>query len=361
MKILLWPTMYFPNIGGLEKMVHSLALALLRKGHEVLVISNSEKTETFSIDAIPIFTFPFIDALFKYRLLSIRQILKEISHLFHTFSPDVVNIHGWFECFSFYQTRILEKSSIPVCLTVHGLLEQKHYQTENCLKLWHRAQAVSAVSHAVVPSEPHPCIQTIYNGLPIPKTPLAPLPRNRLLLVGRLTEEKCFHIAFHAFKLLLNRYPDLQLTLIGDGPEYEALSKLKQSLNLSIDMPGFILPHAVQDFIDRSTLILIPSSYESFSLVALEAALRGRPVVASRVLGLKEVVEDQKTGLLVEPQNPEALATAIDTLLSHPLQMEQMGKNALQRASSLFSIETTANNYLSLYEQASHLHHHSRP
>lgn len=360
MKILLWPTMYFPNIGGLEKMVHSLALALHHKGHEVLVISNSETTASFSIEQITVFTFPFINALFQYRLASIGQILKELSQLFDMFSPDVVNIHGWFECFSFYQTRILEKRSVPVCLTVHGLLEQKHYQTENCLKLWRRAQAVSTVSCAIIPSEPHPFLQTIYNGLPLSKTPLQPLPKNRLLLVGRLTEEKCFPIAFHAYKLLLARHPDLQLTLLGDGPDYKALFQLKASLSLSMDMPGFIPPHAIESFIDQSTLILIPSSYESFSLVALEAALRRRPVVASRVLGLKEVVEDQKTGLLVEPQNPEALARGVDTLLSDPLLMEQMGENALQRASRLFNIETTANNYLSMYEQASHLDHHSR-
>ena len=120
-------------------------------------------------------------------------------------------------------------------------------------------------------------------------------------------------------------------------------------------MPGFVPPKKVEDFIDQSTLVLIPSSYESFSLVALEAALRGRPVVASRVSGLKEVIEDQKTGLLVEPQNPPVLAAAIDTLLSHPLQMEQMGKAAFERASRLFNIETTTTNYLKMYEQSANL------
>ena len=126
-------------------------------------------------------------------------------------------------------------------------------------------------------------------------------------------------------------------------------------------MPGFISPHDVHDFFDRSTLVIIPSSYESFSLVALEAALRGRPVVASGVLGLKEVVEDGKTGLLVEPENPSALAAAIHTLLSNPLQMEQMGKAAFERASHLFNIETTTNNYLRMYERSANLCNHSRP
>ncbi len=342
-------------------MVHSLATALQGQGHELLVISNSEKKGEFSIEGIPVFTFPFINPLFSYRLPEIGKILAKVSELLDTFSPDIVNVHGWFECFSFYQSRIFQKHPVPVCLTIHGLLEQKHYQTENCQKLWRRAQAVNTVSDAVVPPETHPSLQTIYNGLPLSEKPLQPLPKNRLLLVGRLTEEKCFHIAFHSLKLLLPKYPDLQLTLIGDGPDYKTLSLLKQSLDLPIDMPGFIPPHEVQNFIDRSTLILVPSSYESFSLVALEAALRGRPVIASRVFGLKEVIEDQKTGLLVDPQNPNALAAAIDTLLSNPTQMEQMGKVAFERASRLFTIETTTTHYLRMYEQAARLCYHPCP
>lgn len=360
MKILLWPTLYFPNIGGLEKMVHLLACALRDKGHDILILSNANKKDTFEIDGISVVTFPFISALIKYKLPLVRQILREITDLINTFSPDLVNIHGWYESFSFYQIRILEKQSLPLCITLHGLLEQKHYQTENCLKLWHRAQAISTVSHALEKPAPHPFFQTIYNGLPLSQKPLQPLMKNRLLLIGRLTEEKCFHIAFRALELLLPDHPELKLTLIGDGPDYEMLHELKQSLNLPIEMLGFVHPHLVQDFIDKSTLVLVPSSYESFSLVALEAALRGRPVIASRVLGLKEVVADRETGILIEPQNVKELAKAIDTLLSSPVQMEQMGKAAFERASQLFTIENTVNHYLKMYEQATHLYHHSR-
>lgn len=339
-------------------MVHSLALSLQSRGHEILVVCNAKTRETFAIEGIPVATFPLIDALFGYHLPSIRENLFQISALIREFSPSVIHIHGWFECFSFFQIRILEKWKLPVCITLHGLLEQAHYRTENCMKLWKRAQAISIVSHSLAAPEPHPFTQTIYNGLPIPKTALHPLPRNRLLLIGRLTTEKCFHIPFLALQRLLPKYPDLKLTLVGDGPEYEMLFKLKESLGLPIEMLGCAPPDTVQDFLDEATLVLVPSSYESFSLVALESALRARPVIASRVLGLREVVDDQKTGLLVEPGDPNALAAAIDTLLSDPLRMEEMGKAAFERASRLFNIETTTNQYLRMYEQATYLCHH---
>jgi glycosyltransferase involved in cell wall biosynthesis len=148
------------------------------------------------------------------------------------------------------------------------------------------------------------------------------------------------------------------MTLLGDGPEYKHLLDLKESFNLPIQMPGFVQPHEVTKFIDESTMVLVPSSYESFCLAAVEAAFRGRPVVASRVMALKEVIEEGKTGLLVDPQDPRQLADAIETLLLNPDRMEQMGKEALQRANNLFHIDITVNKYLSMYEQATHLCYH---
>jgi glycogen synthase len=352
MKILLWSTLYYPNIGGLEKMVHTLALALRDKGHDVQVICDGKKNDAFFIEGIPVRSFPFTSALFNYRLPIIRQILCEISDLIDGFSPDVIHIHGWYECYSFYQSRILEKKTTAVCMTLHGLLEQLHYDTDNCKKVWQRAQAVSAVSKAITPDKDHTYLQTIHNGLPLSKSPLKPLPKNRLLLIGRLTEEKCYSVAFRALKILLETHPDVEMTLVGDGPDYQMLLELKTSLNLPIRMEGFVEPSLVEEYIDRASLILVPSSYESFSLAALEAALRARPVVASSVLGLKEVIEDQKTGILVEPNNPHTLAKAASSLLSNPSLMEEMGKAAYERACELFTLEVTVTKYLKMYEKA---------
>lgn len=340
-------------------MVHNLAVSLRNQGHEIIVLTNANKSSRLVIDEISIYTFPFISSLFNYQLSHIGIILSEVNEIFNHFSPDIVNIHGWFEPFSFYQSRVIEKKNIPVCLTIHGLLEQDHYLTENCLKVWNRAQAINTVSHALPQLIPHPCFQVIYNGLPISKKTLCPLPKQRLLMVGRLTDEKCFHIAFYALKSLLLKYPNLELTLVGNGPNYQDLWTLKESLNLPVKMPGFVPLEEVQDYIDQSTLVLVPSSYESFSLVALEAAFRARPVIASRVFGLKEVIEDQKTGILVEPKNTKKLAKAIDNLLSDPLKMELLGKNAFIRASHLFTIENTTNNYLRMYDQAVDLYNYS--
>ncbi len=364
MNIILWPTYYLPNIGGLEVMTHNLALALKAKGHNVLVIANhvgSLEVNEFVIDGIKVIELPFKEALIYQKLLLIKNIFVKLNHIFDEFKPDVVNVHGWFEIFCFYQTRMLEKRKIAVCITIHGLIEQGHYQTQACLKLWSMAGCVCTVSDALIPSLAEygfidqKC-RTVYNGLPIPQS--APLPLSvappRLLMVGRLTEEKCFGIAFEAVHLLREKYPALKLTLVGGGVEYETLWQLKTSLGLhdAIEMVGSVHPSEVEAYIDAASVILVPSRYESFCLVALQAALRGRPVIASEVYGLKEVVAHEKTGLLIPPQDVALWAAAIDSLLSAPHCMQAMGEAAYQRAIDLFSIETTVTQYVSMYQEA---------
>ena len=358
MKILLWPTHYLPYIGGLEVMVHSLALQLKKQGHEVLVIANAEEYAEFFIEEIKVYTFPFIKALGVYNLILIKKTLDKIHEIFDSFLPDIVNVHGWFECFCFYQTRILSKKKIPLCITIHGLLEQKYYQTEACVKLWSMAGGINTVSNALIHSLKqqqcsHSSIRVIYNGLSPSSHPIAPLQchPSQLLMVGRLTEEKCFDVAFHALKILIKNRSDIKLRLVGGGFLYQDLLRLKEELGLDpwIEMTDYVPPYKVRQYIDEASLILVPSYYESFCLVALEAALRSRPVVASSVYGLKEVIEHEKTGLLIEPKNPLLLAETIEKLLSSPQKMVEMGDAARQRALELFSIETTAKNYLEMY------------
>ncbi|MDF2530067.1 MAG: putative glycosyltransferase, group 1 [Gammaproteobacteria bacterium] len=362
MKIILWPTSYLPSIGGLEVMTHSLATQLLKNGHEVLVIANntnSEECKEFTLEGIRVFLFPFITSLLDKKLLNIKKIMSKIRQIFDDFEPDLVNVHGWFECFSFYQVRILENSNIPVCITIHGLLEQNHYQTDACLKLWSMANAVNTVSQVLIESLSqqgfhHPALKTIYNGLSIPQEPIQPLGLHphTLVMVGRLSSEKCFDIAFYAVKNLIRKYPDIKLILVGGGGQFNELSRLKNELGLDqhIEMTDFVKPHEVQSYIDRADLVLVPSYYESFCLVALQAAIRGRPVIASNVYGLKEVVEHNQTGLLIEAKNPQALSEAVDQLLSNPQRMQEMGKASYIRATHQFTIENTTHQYLKMYE-----------
>src|SRR4029077_14295619 len=174
----------------------------------------------------------------------------------------------------------------------------------------------------------------------------------RLLCLGRLVAEKGFDLALEAFATVLDRFPNARLVIGGDGPEREKLQHQAITLGLvdSVEFAGRIPPEEVAHFIDEATLVLIPSRLEGFGLVALEAALMARPVVAARVGGLPEVVLHQKTGLLVEHEDHEDLAEAITLLLDHPRTATMFGEAAQRRAKEVFSFERYVAAYDDLYQ-----------
>ena len=107
----------------------------------------------------------------------------------------------------------------------------------------------------------------------------------------------------------------------------------------------------VPAFLGRTGVFVLPSRSEGLGLVAVEAMAAGRPVVASCTGGLPEVVVDGETGLLVEPEDPVALARAIRMLLADPDRAARMGAAGRQRVRERFSAERMARETAALYEE----------
>jgi glycosyltransferase involved in cell wall biosynthesis len=108
------------------------------------------------------------------------------------------------------------------------------------------------------------------------------------------------------------------------------------------DVPSFL--HALDAF-------AFASRSEGFGQVVIEAMAAGKPVVASRIPPLTEIVLDKETGLLVEPDDPQAFADAITWLCSHPAEARAMGQRGQERVSQQFSAEVMAVKTLSLYQR----------
>jgi glycogen(starch) synthase len=165
--------------------------------------------------------------------------------------------------------------------------------------------------------------------------------------------DKGFDLALQALALLKERFPHARVIIVGDGPERSALQRQAAELRVDncVEFVSWVAPDAVPEWINRATLVLMPSRGEGLPLVALEAAMMARPVVGMRVGGLAEVVLHQQTGLLVDSGDVTALANAIAFLLDHPDRAARMGQAARHRAREVFSFERHVDAYEALYRR----------
>jgi len=144
--------------------------------------------------------------------------------------------------------------------------------------------------------------------------------------------------------------PPWQWLLVGDGPARDRLRSLAEELGL----PGQVMFAGMRDdvasVLPMMDIFVCPSLYEGFGIAIVEAMAAGRPVVASAVGGIPEIVVHEDTGLLVPPGDAAALAGALATLLNHPEQARAMGARGLARAREKFSIDTAVQQHQQLYE-----------
>lgn len=144
-----------------------------------------------------------------------------------------------------------------------------------------------------------------------------------------------------------------RLTVVGDGPQLEALRALARDLGVAERVTFTGLRDDVNALLLRCDAFVHPAVWEeAFGLTIAEAMAAGRAVIASRVGGIPELVEDGVSGLLVPPGDPEGLARALDLLAARPALRRQLGANARARAQQRFSLEQSAREHIRWCEGA---------
>lgn len=167
-----------------------------------------------------------------------------------------------------------------------------------------------------------------------------------VLSVGRLVPRKGVDVTLAALSLLVSEFPDLMYVVVGEGPYRATLEQLADRLGVrprvvfTGEVPSahpffhigevFVMPNRVMPSGER----------EGFGIVFLEAGLAGRPSIAGRSGGAPDAVLDGQTGLLVDPENPQEVASAIRRLLNNPDEAAKMGHAACSRALEKFSPES---------------------
>jgi glycosyltransferase involved in cell wall biosynthesis len=174
-----------------------------------------------------------------------------------------------------------------------------------------------------------------------------------VLGVGALFERKGWDVLLEAFAALA---PDVRdrsvLRIAGDGPEREALRTRLEALGLEKRAGLLGFRDDVGDLLHASDVFVLPSRREGLGVACLEAMATGLPVVASRVGGLGQVIDDGETGLLAPPADPAPLADALARLVCDPDLRDRLGKAARARVLERYLPDRLVDAYLAFYERA---------
>ncbi len=193
-------------------------------------------------------------------------------------------------------------------------------------------------------------------GWDVENRPIHEPEKGRILFVGRLVEVKGVEYLLQAFVKVKREFPSTKLVIVGDGPLRKDLEKLSRKLGIEKDVTftGWKTGEELIDEYMRASFVVVPSIVdrkgltESLGVVAIEAMAFGKPVIASKVGGLPDVVTED-AGVLVTPKNPEALASAILGLLKDPERLVKLSQGAQKRFKERFSKEAIAERYFQLY------------
>jgi glycosyltransferase involved in cell wall biosynthesis len=168
-----------------------------------------------------------------------------------------------------------------------------------------------------------------------------------LLAVCRLEPQKGLDIAVRALPDIRARHPTAELVVLGEGPQRFELEQLAGELQVPVHLLGRVPDVAA--WLRRADLLVHPARWEGFGLALLEAMLASKPVVATNVSSIPEIVVDGETGLLVPPDDAAALAAAVNRVLGDPGSYGEQGR---KRAQSHFSVASMTDRTLALYETA---------
>jgi glycosyltransferase involved in cell wall biosynthesis len=167
---------------------------------------------------------------------------------------------------------------------------------------------------------------------------------NQVLFVGRLVKVKGLPLLLQAIARLRRQRPDVALTLIGDGPDRAELEAEAARLNIAdnVTFTGNLPHEQVRDAMAQADVVALSSFAEGVPVVLMEAMASGVPVIAPRVGGVAELVDDGVSGLLFDPGDIDALAAHLNTLLNDAAMRERFGRAGRTKVEHAYDIRSEA-------------------
>jgi len=393
MRVLMLSWEYPPVVvGGLGRHVHALATHLVGLGHEVVVLCRHEA----GTDAQ---THPTSDTV--HEGVRVVRVAEDPTHLtfekdlvawtlamghgliraglgLGSWRPDVVHAHDWLVTHP--AIALADFHAVPLVATIHateagrhsGWLSQPLNQQIHSVEWWlaNRADALITCSASMRAEVAHLFEVTdtavIHNGIsprgwrPSAATVRAARERHSpdgapvVVYFGRLEWEKGVQDLLAALPRVRRAFPGTRLVVAGQGRQASALVAQSRKLRVrrSVDFAGHLPDRALVALLAAADVVVLPSRYEPFGIVALEAAAAGAPLVASTAGGLAELVVDGVTGLSVTPGDVEGIAEAVRKVLTDPPAAARRARAAKSRLTAEFNWQGIAEQTAEVYRTA---------
>jgi phosphatidylinositol alpha-mannosyltransferase len=339
--------------GGVQQQVLGLARALREKGHEVRVLGPCDGPPPDS------FVTPLGNSLPTAINGSIAPVAPDASAAFRTIRAlndeafDVLHVHEPLVPGPTL-TAVLVKLA-PIVATFHSAGESGAYKTFQKLgrPIARRIDVRVAVSADAVELAQRYIggeYEVLFNGIDLEaySGPIVEQRDNAIFFCGRHEPRKGLGVLLEAVSLMPG---DVRLWIASDGPETESLKAQYQN-DQRIEWLGRISDAEKIDRLRRASLFCAPSLRgESFGIVLLEAMAAGTPVVSTDIDGYRNVATDGENALLVEPGNPQALASAMSRIIADPRLATRLTAAGRIHAQS-YSLDALADHYVVLYERA---------
>jgi len=375
--------------GGLGRHVHALAEAQAAAGHDVVVLAQHPGGEGVPVDEV-------VNGVRVVRVphdppaIPMTELLAWVLALNHAFTragmrlgrswtPEVLHGHDWVVAHTGAALR--QEYGVPLVATMHATEAGRHQGwLPNALSTaihttewWFTFEARRVIGCSQhmrwevtrLFELPPDKVDVIPSGIDLSEWTTTPdqvaAARDELggdgpmvLFAGRLEWEKGVHTLIEAVPRLRRRFPGLRLVVIGKGSQQESLEELARRLRVSrsVHFAGWRTESGLRAAAAAADVAVVPSVYEPFGLVALEAAALGTPLVASDTGGLAEIVVNGETGLTFPALDAAALADAVTSMLRDEVVARRVVREAREVLARDYAWPTIAATTVSTYERA---------
>lgn len=290
--------------------------------------------------------------------LDLPRVYRELKKIMLEFSPRIV--HTWLTRGNVIGRLAAKNAGVPIVVSSLRVMESEkkyHLWSERLTHRWSQIVTVNctalrefAVEKIGIPWEK---IVLIPNGIDLPDIETASISKSAehfvVGTIGRLHRQKGIDVFLRSAKIVHEKFPQCRFWIAGEGPEKETLESLTRQLHLESSVKFLGLARS-SEVMPRLDLFVLASRWEGMPNVILEAMALRKPVVATSVGGATDLIEQERQGLLVTPENAEALAASVIKLIENESLRRRLADAAYRKAKENFSLDRMIAAYENFYE-----------